>query len=97
MAANSKRRPGNVAPCNSSRSWHLSRHVVFEPSDDFEALAEAVHEAWLKEAVRAGRYDHQHLKPYSALPDCVKEVNRATVRAVLDELCLSRVTKGGRS
>lgn len=96
MADNSKRRLAGIAPSNSSRSWHLSRYVVYEPSDDFEALAEAVHEAWAKETIRAGRMDHPNLKPFNALPDNVKEIDRATVRAVLDSLCLSRVVKGGR-
>lgn len=96
MAANSKRQAGKVVPCNPSRSWHLSQHVVTEPSDEFEALAESVHDAWAKETIRAGRNDHPNLKAYGALSDDVKEYDRATVRAVLDSLCLSRVIKGGR-
>lgn len=101
MADNSKRRLAGIAPSNSSRSWHLSRHVVYEPSDDFEALAEAVHTATAREIIRAGHTtngttNHPNLKPYAALSSDVKELVRSTVRAVLDELCLSRVVKGGR-
>lgn len=76
------------------RSWQMSaRQVVHEPSEDFELLAASVHNAWAKEALAAGRTDHPNLKPYYALPENVKEIDRATVRAVLDELCAARAVQ----
>ena len=74
------------------RSWQISgTSIVHEPSDDFEALAASVHSAWVREAVSSGR--DYHLKPYLAIPDDAKHLVRSAVRAVLDELCLTRVMK----
>ena len=75
--------------------------IVCDPSDAFEAIAASVHSAWVREAVSNGAVSHgktdTNLKPYSALSEDLKEYTRVTVRAVLDELCLSSVIKSKES
>ena len=76
------------------RSWHLpGTSIICDPSDSFEVIASVVHSAWAREAISHGETEHPHLKSYQALSEDQKEYVRVTVRAVLDELCLSRVMK----
>lgn len=53
-----------------------------ERGQQFEALCEAVHNAWWEEKKLQGISDHPDMIPYAELEESVKEFDRATVRAV---------------
>ncbi|MEM2695607.1 MAG: RyR domain-containing protein [Thermoproteota archaeon] len=48
--------------------------------EDIEELAKASHELWLKKASP----DHEYYKPYEELPEPAKELNRNTVRFLVE-------------
>lgn len=75
--------------CSLAVSGHSgnggARFVVpDENSDEFELIAESVHNAWWTEKQRQGKADnHPDAIPYQQLSDQVKEYDRATARTVL--------------
>lgn len=68
------------------RNMIASAHpLVGEPNE--ERLAEAVHEAYLATCARLGwSVKAENAVPYSQLPEDAKELDRATVRAVVAAL-----------
>ena len=53
---------------------------------NIESIAEHVHDAWWDEAKKQGRENHPDMIPYSELSEPVKEYDRKTVEAVIENM-----------
>ena len=61
--------------------------------EEVEALAKIVHNAWWDEKTRQG-FQHPNMKPYEQLTEEEKELDRVTVKTVLEALAtLKKVEK----
>lgn len=62
--------------------------IVFEykPTIDIEYLAEQVHNTWIEQKKKQGITNHPSMIPYNELPESEKELDRATVKSVLNNI-----------
>lgn len=66
----------------------FAERIDLLPDEDglIETIAEAVHNAWLEEKKKQGITDHPDMLPYKSLAENIKEYDRATAKAVIEQL-----------